>query len=502
MKSTKHLLLIILALISINVNAQETVSETINVATAGTLSSLIPSSKKYEITNLTLTGFLNGTDIRYIREMAGRNLDYSTTTGKLSFLDLSGTNIIEGGDSYDNMHRSSKNCIEDYTFNGCSTLTTVILPSSVTVIGKGAFLNCTALTNISIPNNVTTIEDYAFQYCAALNNLTIPNSVTTIGGYALQYCDALTNITISNRISKIEVGLFANCKALTTITIPNSVTRIEGNAFRDCTRLTSFTIPNSVTEIGNNVFDGCIRLASIFIPNSVSEIGHYVFKGCERLTSVTIPSNVTTIRTYAFAGCSALTTITIPSSVTEIMDYAFSNCTELISVITSNGLTKIGSNVFNRCNKLSSFTIPSSVTKIGESPFDNCGLSEIHCKASNPPIALSYSFENTTHIKLYVPIGSYNSYRNADGWCDFREIIEEVVTSTTDIDVSNINVYLENGSIIVKGGKLGDTVDIYSVSGSLLHKIKITDDIVRISVAPQSLYIVKTGDRSFKIAMQ
>jgi len=63
-------------------------------------------------------------------------------------------------------------------------------------------------------------------------------------------------------------------------------------------------------------------------------------------------------------------------------------------------------------------------------------------------------------------------------------------------------VYTENGSIIVKGGKLGEAVDVYSVSGSLLHKIKITDDIVRINVAPQSLYIVKAGDRSFKIAMQ
>ena len=62
-------------------------------------------------------------------------------------------------------------------------------------------------------------------------------------------------------------------------------------------------------------------------------------------------------------------------------------------------------------------------------------------------------------------------------------------------------MYTENGSIIVESGKLGDTVYIYSVSGSLLHKIKITDDIVRINVAPQSLYIVKTGDKSFKIAL-
>lgn len=62
-------------------------------------------------------------------------------------------------------------------------------------------------------------------------------------------------------------------------------------------------------------------------------------------------------------------------------------------------------------------------------------------------------------------------------------------------------MYTENGSIIVKGGKLGDTVDIYSVSGMLLHKIKITDGLVRISVAPQRIYFVKMGNKTFKIAM-
>lgn len=102
---------------------------------------------------------------------------------------------------------------------------------------------------------------------------------------------------------------------------------------------------------------------------------------------------------------------------------------------------------------------------------------------------------------LYVPKGTYSAYRADPDWGKFKNIIEEVATSISDIEVSKTNVYSENGSIIVKGGKLGDTVDIYSVSGSLLHKIKITDDIVRISVAPQSLYIVKTGDRSFKIAL-
>ncbi len=79
--------------------------------------------------------------------------------------------------------------------------------------------------------------------------------------------------------------------------------------------------------------------------------------------------------------------------------------------------------------------------------------------------------------------------------------MDKVTTSISDIEPNKTNVYTDNGSIIVKGGKLGDIINIYNVSGSLLHKIKITDDIVRVNVAPQSLYIVKTGDRSFKIAL-
>jgi len=100
MKSTKHLLLIIIALISLNVNAQEAVSLTINVETAGTLPELIPSSQKNQITNLTLNGNLNGTDILYIREMAGRDVNSKLTSGNLSVLDLSNARFVAGGEIY------------------------------------------------------------------------------------------------------------------------------------------------------------------------------------------------------------------------------------------------------------------------------------------------------------------------------------------------------------------------------------------------------------------
>ena len=75
---------------------------TINLEEAGTLPDRIGSSKKYKITNLKIIGEINGTDLRMIREMAGRDYIGNSTDGKLSVLDLSEAKIVEGGDSYYN----------------------------------------------------------------------------------------------------------------------------------------------------------------------------------------------------------------------------------------------------------------------------------------------------------------------------------------------------------------------------------------------------------------
>ncbi|MBR3079113.1 MAG: leucine-rich repeat protein [Prevotella sp.] len=105
----------------------------------------------------------------------------------------------------------------------------------VTGIGNDGFLGCSEMTSITIPNSVTYIGDYAFDYCSGLTSIIIPNSVTTIGNNA-----------------------FAKCSGLSSITIPNSVSNIGDYAFYLCSELTSITIPNSVTTIGHDVFANCI----------------------------------------------------------------------------------------------------------------------------------------------------------------------------------------------------------------------------------------------------
>ena len=154
--------------------------------------------------------------------------------------------------------------IKDYTFYGCTSLTSVTIPDSVTSIGKEAFNGCTSLTSITIPDSVTSIGTRALSGCSSLISVTIPDSVTSIGKEAFYSCTSLTSVTISNRVTSIEEAIFAHCSSLTSITIPDSITSIGNHAFYQCASLTSVTIPDSVTSIGKLAFSGCTSLTSVY----------------------------------------------------------------------------------------------------------------------------------------------------------------------------------------------------------------------------------------------
>lgn len=126
---------------------------TIQLEKAGTLPDRIESSKKYKITNLKIIGEINGTDLRMIREMAGRNYRGNPTDGKLSVLDLSEAKIVEGGESYyynNYNYYTSNDVIGSCAFDGCSGLTSLTLPAGITKIGDSAFFGCSGLTSIYV----------------------------------------------------------------------------------------------------------------------------------------------------------------------------------------------------------------------------------------------------------------------------------------------------------------------------------------------------------------
>ena len=326
--------------------------------------------------------------------------------------------------------------IESDAFRDCRSLTSINIPSSVTSIGDGAFLGCRSLTSINIPSSVTSIGESAFEDCPSLTSINIPSSVTSIGQRAFWYCKSLTSINIPSSVTSIGESAFYSCESLTSINIPSSVTSIGENAFQGCKSLTSINIPSSVTSIGGWAFSYCNSLTSITVDESnpiYSSENDVLFSKKDKsliragfgLEKYDIPSWVTSIGESAFSYCKSLTSINIPSSVTSIGGGAFFDCNSLTSINIPTSVTSIGLFAFERCKSLTSINIPSSVTSIENGAFYNCSdLKTIRFKGKMPP---SIGFGNgTSDLKIYVPHGTLEAYKNAlGGKVNNAEIIEE-----------------------------------------------------------------------------
>jgi len=173
------------------------------------------------------------------------------------------------------------------------SITSVIIKEGVAAIGRGAFSGCTRLTAVTIPNSVTFIGDFAFAGSAPV---TIPNGVMSIGANALSRTASITVAMGNPNYSSIDGVLFNKAKTV-LIQYP------QGR------KGTSYVIPGSVTSIGNEAFANCGNLVNVTIGSNVTEIGEFAFAFCPRIASVAIPSGVTKIGEGAFAH-SGLTAVT------------------------------------------------------------------------------------------------------------------------------------------------------------------------------------------------
>lgn len=158
----------------------------------------------------------------------------------------------------------------------------VSIPDGVTSIGACAFQSAqgATITSIVIPNTVTSIEDYAFNGCANLTSVEIPSSVTSMGDGVFEYCTNLSNVTFDGSLSCISDYTFEDCSSLKSITFPNGITVIGSASFEDCDSFSAITIPGSVTSISDTAFWNCKNLKSITIPSSVKSIGDSTFYEC------------------------------------------------------------------------------------------------------------------------------------------------------------------------------------------------------------------------------
>ena len=172
--------------------------------------------------------------------------------------------------------------IGDAAFFGCSSLTKTNYTGTIdkwteidfggnpTYYSRNLYINNQLVTKANL-TTATKISNYAFTGCTSLTSINIPDSVTSIGGGAFSDCTSLTSINIPDGVTSIGDSAFDGCSSLTSINIPDGETSIGWRTFCGCSSLTSINIPNSVTSIGDDAFSDCSNLSDVFYSNSDTE---------------------------------------------------------------------------------------------------------------------------------------------------------------------------------------------------------------------------------------
>ena len=248
--------------------------KTIHVAKAGMLNTLISDEEKYTITRLTLTGELDGTDLRLLRDMAGNNYEGQLTSGQLNTLDLSGVTIVEGGANY-------LDCNEIF-LDASAKMTDsrgFVFASKANAIPQWLFVGCNSLKHVVLPATITSVDDYAFAECM-LESINLPVTVRTIGERAFYHNTKLTVFDMPQAVETIGPNAFSYCSGLTQITLPATLREIGKNAFNKCNHITKvYSCLSSPCDITTNTFTVYDK-ATLYVP-----------VGCRAAYAATAPWN-------------------------------------------------------------------------------------------------------------------------------------------------------------------------------------------------------------------
>ena len=150
-----------------------------------------------------------------------------------------------------------------------------MISACVNYIGDSAFQGCSGLTSITIPESVTSIGSWAFSGCSGLTSITIPDSVTSIGNNAFHGCSNIESVTIPKTIKRIETHAFFLCDSLKTVVFENT----EGWFCYFIEKDTDF----SSAELSNP------QIAAKYLTND------YTFRTWESSSVMMIPADRTTI---------------------------------------------------------------------------------------------------------------------------------------------------------------------------------------------------------------
>lgn len=289
--------------------------------------------------------------------------------------------------------------IGNYCFDYCGSLSTVIFEgTALTSIGNYSFAFTTSLKAIDLPEGLTTINTAAFN-ASGIEEIVMPSTLSVIGDGAFYYALALRSVTFNEGLENICREAFYGCSSLKEIIIPDSVTSISRYSvtsagstssnyytFAYCTSLERVVLGSNVTKIGKYTFYGCSSLKEIEW-GGVTALYGYAFAACG-FEELTLPEQITSFNTYAFADNVNLKKVYYYSSVSQ--NYLFANCTSLETLIIAGNdyFTEVDNVLYTKDMKTlvlypggiaqNEFTVPEGVTRIEALAFrENDNLTKV-----------------------------------------------------------------------------------------------------------------------------
>ena len=348
----------------------------------------------------------------------------------------------------------------------------------VASLGASCFEGCTGLTSITIPSSVTSLGDYCFPGCSGLTSITIPSSVTSLGD-----------------------GCFQDCSGLTSITIPSSVTSLGGNCFWNCSGLTSITIPSSVTSLGDFCFQGCSGLISITIPSSVTSLGGNCFLNCQKLETVYFEGKYCNSH---YAGLKIPTTsiIKVPTEYLQGYKDAFGPNYKYIYA-WNPGEAGEDNKPVTQCSTPSisyesgklMFACETAGAKyhytITDTDIKSDALSE------NGEVSLSAAY----NISVYATADGYTASDKAEATLYWIDANLDNSTNINMVKTRGVVASAHDGIITLSGLDNGEVVKFYATDGKYLGSSVAANGSASFAVN-ESLVIAKVGKDSIKIAVK
>lgn len=206
-------------------------------------------------------------------------------------------------------------------FNANTSVTSLVLPDTLTWIGQSAFISCSNLGGeLVLPDSLTSTGYHSFMG-TAVTRVVFGSGMKTANNWLFKECKSLESVKWNPCITAIGDQLFNGCTALTTFenAFPTNVTSIGGSAFYNCSALTGDNrdlVLLKLKSLGGTAFQNS-GIKSIEIGGQLASTGNAFFM-CSKLESVILHEGTTSIGSDSFPYCTSLTNLVLPASITSI----------------------------------------------------------------------------------------------------------------------------------------------------------------------------------------